>query len=403
MRIAFVGNQGNNAYRLCKWIREMGYDAHLYMMHGANLRSLPEVIDREIEKKGVNVFPSWVHNYNNIGRLWFLKKSNIATQIEKYFDIVVTSGLEGLLSVNHFHNIPLVHMSIGSEVTELPLLMFNFNTNWKLRITSFFARRALSKVSKISTGFRPTMITIAKLGHIGKMRVWGFAEDVKYNRSRIDKKLLEELNAKYCKYDRVFLWLSRLNYLNKVSATYKGPEKFLKAFKRIVLENKYNVRVIIGEHGHNVNEFRKLVTEEDLDSYIDYVPHMPYWKLLTYLSIKNAVIFDELDKKKGELSGIARESLSVGAIVVKTIDKKLIEMCFGPDCPVFNAFDISTCYDVMVKILNYDNKQFEQVKNRVFDWANKFLHHKQNIPKFIYFLSETIYCNSMVNNEEAVF
>lgn len=105
-------------------------------------------------------------------------------------------------------------MSLGSEVTIVPFFLFRRGVGLKDRVLSAFIRRALSRVSCIITGFPPTMESIARLGYAQKMRVWGFPEDVKGNIDRVDAELLKELNTIYCKYDRVFLWLSRLVYLD---------------------------------------------------------------------------------------------------------------------------------------------------------------------------------------------
>ena len=46
MKIAFVGNQDNNAYRICIWLRERNIDVHLYMFRQeVGTRSRPELID----------------------------------------------------------------------------------------------------------------------------------------------------------------------------------------------------------------------------------------------------------------------------------------------------------------------------------------------------------------------
>ena len=176
------------------------------------------------------------------------------------------------------------------------------------------------KVNMIFTGFKPTINTIYSLNLDKKLKMWGFPEDVTQNPNRMDTFLFEKLNTEYGSYHRVFLWLSRINYFDKRSSAYKAPEKFLEAFGTIAQEYNSRIKLIIGEHGADINSFKKRVTEKGLNAFIDFIPHQPYQKLLSYLSLPNAVIFDELDKEKGELSGIAREALSVGAVVVKAID-----------------------------------------------------------------------------------
>ena len=66
MKIALVGNQDNNAYRLCKWVREHGEDAHLYMMRQEQgPRSKPELVDPQLADEG---YPPWVRQYDDAGQ-----------------------------------------------------------------------------------------------------------------------------------------------------------------------------------------------------------------------------------------------------------------------------------------------------------------------------------------------
>lgn len=392
MKITFIGNQGNNSYRLCKWLREAGVDVRLYIMEEEGKRSGPELIDRELE---VNGYPSWICLFNNKHPLWFIVNRKMANSIKKSSDIIVTAGFNGLLSINLFNDIPIVHWSHGSEVTDWPLLLYKLKAGVRSRIASFFARNALSKASLIITQFLPTMRTLEKLRLDHKMKIWGFPEDVRKNQLRRDETLLKELDNKYHKYEKVFLWLSRINYIDRKSSNYKGPERFLEAFRKIVIDNQYNVKAIIGDHGLDIVEFKKLISKEGLETFVEYVPHLPYWKLLTYLSIKNAVIFDEIDKVKGEMSGLARDALSVGAIVVKAIDEQLIELCFGPECPIINADDIHSCYAAMKQILGYNEDQFVKLKNKSWEWANEYLHYEENVLKFVNIMRGLYYRTSL--------
>jgi hypothetical protein len=391
MNIAFIGNQDNNAYRLCRWIREKGISAHLYMMRKQHVRSLPEKIHRELKDSG---YPNWIHTYDNTRQFWFLRYDKNVAQIENNHDIVVTSGSNGLLAARKIRHTPIIHLSLGSEVTEFPFLLFRRGATWRERLSSILFREGLSKADRIITGFRPTIKALMRTKYHHRVRMWGFPEDVVSNSSLVDKRLLKTLNARYCNYDKVFMWLSRINYLDTSSSSYKGPEKFIAALKKIVLMNQYNVRAIIGTHGNDVKEFKTLIADEGLEDYVDYVPHLPYWKLLTYLSINNALIFDGIDKEKGSLSGIAREALSVGAVMVKAIDSDLIQTCFGGNCPVIDAHDVQTCYDAMVKVLNCDNKEFQRLQQEYVKWANEYLHYEEKIPKFLEILRETIYCHT---------
>jgi len=356
-------------------------------------RSAPELVDPDI-KDPSSEYPGWIHPHEPGKRLWYITDRVFASQVENNFDVAITSGVSGLLAANLFGRIPVVHMSLGSEVTELPLFRYQ---KWDLYkcLLSYLARRALTRVDRILSGFSPTIQTIHVLGIEKKLKLWGFPEDVVCNRLRVDTAYYDKLMATYSRYHRVFMWLSRVNYLDKTSSAYKGAENLLDAFENIAREHGDQFIMIIGEHGVDINSFKKMVAERELNRWVHFIPHLSYQKLLSYLSLPNAVVFDELDSRKGELSGVAREALSVGTIVVKALDNDLIELCFGPDCPVVNAYDAPSCQRAMKDLLENNEEYFKKLKKANQSWAAKYLHYEHNVSKLISLIQEIVFCNRL--------
>ena len=389
VRIVFIGNQDNNGYRFCKWARMLGYDTDIYMINGDYLRSMPEYVDRNLLVDGVRRYPKWIKNLENKSKMWLFFGTNVIRRIERENDIAVTFGKRGLFAANHISKIPVIHWSLG-EVTDLPFQFLGKGVSFKHRIISLFARVSIMKVRKIICAYRPTIDVLKKHKLENKLLLFGYPEDVEGNRRKIDDDFLNKLNKKYSRFDKVFLWLSRVNFKNPISPEYKGTEKFLKALKNIVLKGRKNIKAVIGEHGYDINDFKKMVVDWEMQDYIDYVPHLPYWKLLTYLSIKNAVVFDTLDSQKGGLPGLARESLSLGSVLVRYLDNDLISECYGKGCPIINAYDERTCYEAMEKVLGMSDDEFEALKKRTFRWAGECLNYDKLIPKFFSLIEKEI-------------
>ena len=391
MRIAFLGNQDNNAYRICTWIRERGIDAHLYMIRQERgPRSRPEVIDVEL----ADGYPPWIREYDDTGRLSFLKPSKLAQEMERQYDVVVTSGVSGLLAANHFHRLPVVHLTLGSEISKYPFLLFSLRASLPWRGAALLMRRGLARVKRIIThGYWGEMRALARLGLLGKAGIWGIPEDPERNRSRVNRELLDELNRKYGEYDGVFVWLSRLNFLDKSSGAYKAADTFLDAFERFALSDKRRIKAIVGTHGEDVDVFRRQVIEKGLASYVDYVPHLPFWKLLTYASIANGVVVEVPEMERGHiLSGLAREALSVGAVVIAAQDNSLVSLCYGEACPIMIAYDVQTCYEAMARAVAMSEEEFQEMKRKSLDWAGRCLHYDKHIAKLLYLLRETVFC-----------
>lgn len=371
--LTFVGNQGNNAYRLCKWLRESGVETVLYCFPNPNERSDPNSVDQDFEL----ATSSWVKELT-------ASDTEEINHIIQTSDVVVTSGASGLQFIEHLRDAKfLTHFSLGSEVTEWPMMQFRPNCDDDSLRLSQQAHAGLQRADQIITGFRPTMKTLARLKLTHKTQICGYPEDVQDNVNRVDPALLAELNARYSKQRRVFLWLSRVNFISKELSNYKGPEKFLNAFERVRAEHGETVIALVGDHGLDVDAFKQLIADKGLSDAVEFVPHLPFWKLLTYLSIENAVVVDELDEQKGELSGMAREALSVGAVCIKTIDSALMQICHGDGCPILHASDEQTCFDHMSEVIEQSDESFALLKQRSRDWAMRSLDYRNKAMRYV--------------------
>ena len=394
MKVAFVGNQDNNAYRCCVWLRDSGVEAHLYMIRQeSGPRSRPEAVDVQLEGN----YPDWIHQYDDTGRLSFLRPGRTAGEIEQEFDIVVTSGATGLLAANHFRRVPVVHLTLGSEVNDFPLRLLKLRAGGlKWRAAAWLMRRALRRVNRIVThGFWPELQALEAMGLLDKTVIWGIPEDTRNNRSRVNAELLKQLDDKYSRYDCVFVWLSRLIFRDPASPEYKAVEKYLDAFERLALTDKANVRAIFGDHGTDAEAFRKLVTEKGLDGHVDWVPHLAFWELLTYCSITNAAIVDVPDMQRGHiLGGLVREGLSVSAPVIAAWDAELVELCYGEGCPVLRAVDAESCYRAMRRVADMGGEEFARLKQQSAEWADKHLHYERRMGELISLLGQVAYCES---------
>lgn len=218
-------------------------------------------------------------------------------------------------------------------------------------------------------------------------------EDVAGNADRVDPVLLNELNQKYKEYSRVFLWLSRIAFADSKNPMYKGTDKFIEAAEQVVAEG-IKIKIIIGRHGEDYQRLREMIDAKGLSGHIDWVDHMPYWKLLTYLSIHNAIVFDELTSLHCVSSGMFRETLSVGGILVRSFSPTLT--CAGhggTDCPVLHAESSEEVFKRMKEILAWDQNAELQWRQRVCEWSAVNLDRSRQIKKLVNVLEEVVYAH----------
>ncbi len=169
MKIALVGNQDNNAYRLCKWLRQAGQDAVLYMFRQeSGPRSQPELVDPELAGKPM---PDWLRMYDDTrGRLSLVLGSRLAAQIERDVDVVVTAGATGLLAARHFRSAPVVHLSLGSEIAEFPMRLWSPGASPAWRAVAFLTRRAIRRVDRIVEVYSRSLLTLWRWGNWTRSR-----------------------------------------------------------------------------------------------------------------------------------------------------------------------------------------------------------------------------------------
>lgn len=380
MRILFYGNQGNQPFRIARWLRQKGLDVKLYLPKNLpHSRSLPEWENPELR----NNYPNWIKTYHHSWFNDFFPPRCIRKEAKKY-DILFTTGVHHIVSALKI-DLPIVFNPRGGDITQLP-----FFSDLRSELMSFFYRRRISLVSLILTVQEDCIWAARLLGISDKVKFFPVLVDSDQIRLDIDNELLEELEKKYEKYDYVFLNLSRKN-LNPSKPDYKGNEKFLKAFKKLTNKNdNVSIKLILGMHGTNVSDFEDTVAALDLDRYCDYVEHLPLPKLHAYLSLSNGIVFDQFGYILKSFGGIGQETLSLGNVLVCSTDTSdnLFKKNYGDNCPLLYAFTVDEIFNQMEKIINLDKTKLDDIRKRSEEWAYKYLHWENRIEELIDILKE---------------
>lgn len=391
MNICIFGNQDNSGYRFAKWLREDGHNVELYMMrYWESPRSLPETIDRQLEKEG---YPAWIRRYDNtIVHAAFVASSEIA-RIEANFDIVVVIGTMGMMHAHHFKNIPIVSISTGPANQGVIKMWDHISLKHRLFWTTvrFFVRKSVRQCQKIFVHYDPEIYSLAKLRQQGKILLYGMPEDLDGNVERVDQALLAEMNRNYAHFDKVFLWLGRIAFSDKINPMYKGTDKFIEAAHEVV-QGGANIRLVIGRHGEDYEKLREMIEDRRLAPHVEWVDHMPYWKLLTYLSLANSAVVDELTELHCVSSGMFRETLSVGGVLIRSFSPVLTRAGHGSDdCPVLHAETASEVCARMKEVLAWSANEDTAWRSRVRDWSARFLSRRNQIGRLVNHLEEIVY------------
>lgn len=397
-RIAVIGNQGSYGYRICNWLRRMENDAELFLLEGADRqeRDLPENVDRALE----GGYPSWIHQ---VGRF-----SSELSEVARRFDVGLTVGPSGLKAITRLSDLPVVHFAMGSELYSMPTsytppdsrflqwldkVKYRFLKSEKergARAVALHARKSYRQARRIIALSQEAVQAAWQIGEGSKLCIWPFPEDVEGNRRRIDPALLQQLTEKYRQYDRVFLWLSRINYRDKEAAHYKGTDHFLDAYEALVAEYPGRVHAVVGDHGFDGEAFQADVDRRGIANSIDFVSHLPFWKLITYLSIPNAVVCDQIVKRDC-VTGLVRECLSIGTPAMQCVDQALMRICFLSALPVVSAEDRDTCLAAMKYFVDMSAEDFTEKCKTISTWSANHLDFRVIIPRLVLLLREVCY------------
>jgi len=385
MRILFYGNQLKHYY-YAKWLRRRGHVCTLYLLDKNDPYEVPEWDDPELKGN----YPHWIkEHYQPVRKIFnrcirgitnlkigkyiplpileFINRDfhlpRKIKKISKDYDLVFTSRDNNIVPALEF-DIPIVFMPIGCDITQIPFKCSNMFEEVK----SYIYRKKIHKVKRILI-FQKDMYWASLLLKIKHKTVhYPMIVDV----DEINKLSATIELKKYAKYNRVFLLPARKNIdANKVD--YKGTEKFLRAYKRL----DENTNLISVMHGHDTERVRKMILDMGIDC--DFIEErLPLYKLTAYMKMDNCIVFDDFGFSKTHLTGVAREALSVGGIVVDST--KL-------DCPVHTALSEEEIYNQMKYLIYADLKEH---RKKSIEWAYENLHWDNRIDELIDILEQAM-------------
>src|SRR6056297_2121730 len=409
MRVLFYGNNGNIGFRITQWLREKGIDAQLFISQDeVSSRNLPEWEDPALK----NNYPDWIHVYKSprfsptlllhssfyefLKGLFFFRKmhrlknykpaKSVLKQIDKH-DIVITTGTNVVEVL--YSSKPIIYIPIGRDITQVPFSADSFRDE----LFSYLYRHRIKRISSIIS-CQKDIVWAARLLQVGNRvkKIPGLFVDVYKNEKNINKEYLQEINKKYKGYDFVFLNTTRKN-LDPSKVNYKGNDKLLRAYKMFIATNQSKKVVMLsGIHGHNVEKFKEMVEELNLEQHIEYLDHLSLPFLHAYFSLPNAIVFDQFTYNKDNLNGTQRESLALGRITVSSTNPstETFQKAYGKDCPVFYAYSEEEIYQAMKQVASFSNDYLKQKEKEIKKWTYMNLHWENRIHELINLMDDTL-------------
>ena len=404
MRIFFYGTHLKHYY-LAKWLIERGHECLLYLPDRDKPNRLPEWDDPALEGN----YPGWLVEVPKRGnrplklveqglvdagllptRLadYLLARRQSANRtartMSKPFDVIFTSAREYILPAMTLGP-PVVVRSIGSDMSKFP---FMFASRYDAALSQLF-RKKIRNAAAIIAYQKDTVWASRFLGVYDKLRYFSVPLDVDALSANIDAELRERLKRDYSHYDFVFFLPAR-KVFSPNNPAYKGPEKVLEALAEFLDKNR-NSKVISITRGSDGIEFRKRVDDLNLSGYFEYIEgNIPLYQLTAFMSAENVIVLNDVGFSKAHLTGLSREALSVGAILVDWVepDSALFRRLYGGACPILVAQDADSVLRQLNHLASLDRRDWQALRKRARDWAIDNLHWKNRIDDLVPILQE---------------
>jgi hypothetical protein len=406
LRALFLGNHDNINLRTAIWSRNVGIDAHLLFLGDENG---PRSRVSDLADAAPGRLPDWIRAQPARTVTAQLREISGSKELQAYFagfDVAVTSGTISL-QIASAVPLPKIHVSVGIEIAGNPFHVPRLppprgfprtprqlasrvldvlvparvrDTNDVLddeRLLAARTRAGLESVQRIFDGYVPNMEALERLGLSEKLVVSSIGEDVFANRARIDQVRRAALIAEYAKVERVFLWLSRLNFLDpEHGQAYKGVERYWAALERRAdLVRSGRVALVFGRHGNDSDRFIEQIKDSPLYPHVRWVPHLGWAELLTWVSHPKAYVFSEFGERQKDMSGLGRDAISVGTPVVSSADHDHVRRQLGEKPPFLRAVTIDDITARIDEIVGYDAAQDNALREKVRLYGETVLHY----------------------------
>lgn len=394
MKIALVDNMNNNFFTLARYLRDLGYDAHLFYFN-ENEHFLPFNDTFDLEYQDFTHCVDWDDLYSENKRIVNdLKGFDVIFGCGKAPYLLEKAGLKINFLIPYGGDIYNIFLYKGNKKFEVAyhafkaLIKRHLAINIKHReeqyrnaIILLLQERGIKKVDKILYQIEKDNFGkfFETLGVKDKWEI-GFSpviydkiynpEEIKnyYDQShwyKIFKKIRDENELVIFHHSR-HIWKTIRNPFD-----IKGNDRLIRAFSRFVKENpSVKAKLILFEYGRDFVFSKSLVKEQGIEKYVQWFPKLPRKEIMIGISLCDlgATIFGV----SGITCGVICEFLAMGKLFIGERDDDFYKPYYEDLYPLLNASSEEEIYNQIVYF--YNNKE-ELVKlgKKCLDWNKKYM------------------------------
>ena len=406
MKVHVYGNTLNSAYHLTKVLRDKGIDAEFFLDNTSGFQQdYPWWDDLAITE---NNLPSWVHYYKTFPFFLFPdKETKRMIQDFSKCDIALVSCYGPILAMKA--KVPFVFYSLGSDLN-----MIHYKKDFlSALLNSSSIKVKIRKLIKIVT-YSPLQSRAIKkyatsiiiyMGYQYKPFIESFNLQHKTHKLCYPKDVInygvakdEALHEKYAGYKIVFFMLSRHSWAS-VWNEYKGNDKFLKAYARFIKDRSPNTLLISSNKGIDIAKSKKIISEQNIENYVEWVDDMPKYQLKKYQSLPNVVMVDNFWHDRWyvqfpEDKAAPKVGFGFGCIESLAAKRPLITAFKDQDFynneqpPILDAFSEEEIYARLNEVYDMTTDQLKMCGEEGYDFAVKWHEQTNTIGTHIKVLKE---------------
>ncbi len=381
MKIACIGNMNNIQFTLCRYLRDKGLDAHLFLFSDEAIHFLPEADSYTTEfKKFTNTLDISKETLFDRSRV-----KNVKKILEEFDFFIGTDVAPALLRlINRKLDIFIPH---GSDIYSFPFdtkFTKGVNKVWWLRTIWFTGKLQLEAIenceliifpdeyethfpyrSKLKSG--PTFVD----GTAPMLYTPQYSELNKISPDSLQH--AKNFLAIREKFDLIIFSHARQNgskLSEKDKIHEKGNDKLIKGFAQFCRNQpNSNACLILFEYGMDIDSAKKLIEQESIESRVIWMPKMQRKEIMYGLSLS--------DISCGEFEnswltcGVVNESLALNKPLLHFRDDKLYESNYAELYFLLNAFsegDITS----QIEKFNQAKKETNQKASAGSKWLEKY-------------------------------
>ena len=392
-KILLVGNQNNNFFSLCRFLRDSNYDANLLLMHSETKHHMPEA-------------DSYNDNYNHyvtqsdLSRLptgFFNTGKQYINDLIYDYDIIIGCGLTPAY-LNKIGKRLDIFIPYGSDLMFQPFYagknIFD-NKILKILYQIYNQKNGIRNTRHIVLPITNPIIEncIDKLGYKGN-RIFShipFIYNKQYDRLILDKHIKSSNNKTLVDYlklrersDFIVFHHLRHGWKDLNSHDYKGNNKVIIGFKKFLEDSiANNPMLILFEHGIDKEESKLLISELNIERHVQWFPVQFRRDIMSMIDLCDVGI-GEVGHMSTITYGSLCEFMCMAKPIIGNLDVKY-NLDYNQEIyPIYNVNNDQDVYKALSDIfLNQDDAKISGEKNQIWFEKNVISDGLSNIIKVI--------------------